>query len=55
MPVTINGTTGISTPGQDLTNQPEKVVAIAQAAWTVDVIAAYQAQQEANSPAPERN
>jgi hypothetical protein len=43
------------TPGQDLTDQPEKVVAIAQAAWTADVIAAYQAQQEANSPAPERN
>ena len=32
-------------PGQDLTNQPEKVVAIAQAAWTPEVIAAYQAQQ----------
>ncbi|NDD13665.1 MAG: hypothetical protein EB072_13710 [Betaproteobacteria bacterium] len=33
------------TPGQDLTGQPEKVVAIAQAAWTPEVIAAYQAQQ----------
>ena len=33
------------TPGQDLTGQPEKVVAIAQAAWTADVIAAYQASQ----------
>ena len=33
------------TPGQDLTNQPEKVVAIAQAAWTPEVIAAYQASQ----------
>lgn len=32
-------------PGQDLTVQPEKVVAIAQAAWTPEVIAAYQAQQ----------
>ena len=32
-------------PGQDLTGQPEKVVAIAQAAWTPEVIAAYQAQQ----------
>jgi DNA-binding transcriptional LysR family regulator len=32
------------TPGQDLTGQPEKVVAIAQAAWTPEVIAAYQAQ-----------
>lgn len=40
------------TPGQDLTGQPEKVVAIAQAAWTPEVVAAYQAQQEANSPAP---
>ena len=40
------------TPGQDLTGQPEKVVAIAQAAWTPEVIAAYQAQQEANRPAP---
>jgi len=33
------------TPGQDLTGQPEKVVAIAQAAWTPEVIAAYQAEQ----------
>ncbi len=33
------------TPGQDLTGQPEKVVAIAQAAWTPEVIAAYQAVQ----------
>jgi DNA-binding transcriptional LysR family regulator len=31
------------TPGQDLTGQPENVVAIAQAAWTPEVIAAYQA------------
>jgi hypothetical protein len=36
------------TPGQDLTDQPEKVVAIVQAAWTPEVIAAYQAAQEAN-------
>lgn len=35
-------------PGQDLTGQPEKVVSIAQAAWTPEVIAAYQAAQEAN-------
>ena len=34
-------------PGQDLTGQPEKVAAIASAAWTPEVIAAYQAQQEA--------
>ena len=33
------------TPGQDITGQPEKVVAIAQAAWTPEVIAAYQAQR----------
>ena len=33
------------TPGQDLTGQPEKVVAIAQAAWTPEVAAAYQTQQ----------
>ena len=33
------------TPGQDLTGQPEKVIAIAQAAWTPAVVAAYQAQQ----------
>ena len=36
------------TPGQDLTGQPEKVVAIANAAWTPEVIAAYEAQQAAN-------
>jgi hypothetical protein len=34
------------TPGQDLTGQPEKVVAIAEAAWTADVIAAYEAAQQ---------
>lgn len=31
-------------PGQDLTGQPAQVTAIAQAAWTPEVIAAYQAQ-----------
>jgi hypothetical protein len=35
------------TPGQDLTGQPANVVAIAQAAWTPAVIAAYEAQQQA--------
>ena len=35
------------TPGQDLTDQPEKVVAICNAAWTTEVIAAYQAAQQA--------
>ena len=36
------------TPGQDLTGQPDKVVAICNVAWTADVISAYEAQQEAN-------
>lgn len=31
-------------PGQDLTGQPANVVAICNAAWTAEVIAAYQAQ-----------
>jgi hypothetical protein len=37
------------TPGQDLTKQPANVTAIANAAWTPEVIAAYQAQVEANT------
>ena len=37
-------------PGQDLTGQPEKVVAIAQAAWTEEVVAAYQAQVADHQP-----
>lgn len=36
------------TPGQDLTGQPANVQAIAAAAWTPEIIAAYQAQLEAN-------
>ena len=32
------------TPGQDLTGIPANVVAICNAAWTADVVAAYQAQ-----------
>lgn len=36
------------TPGQDITGQPEKVVAICNTAWTPEVIAAYQAQQQEN-------
>jgi DNA-binding transcriptional LysR family regulator len=32
------------TPGQDLTGQPDSVVAICNVAWTPEVIAAYQAQ-----------
>ena len=34
------------TPGQDLSGQPDNVRAIAQVAWTTQVIAAYQAAQE---------
>ena len=33
------------TPGQDLSGQPSKVVSIAQAAWTPEVVAAYEAAQ----------
>ena len=36
-------------PGQDLTGVPANVVAICNVAWTEAVIAAYQAQLEANS------
>jgi hypothetical protein len=36
------------TPGQDITEQPEKVQAICEAAWTDEVISAYEAQQAAN-------
>ena len=34
-------------PASDLTNVPDNVVAIANVAWTPEVIAAYQAQQKA--------
>jgi hypothetical protein len=37
-------------PGQDLTGVPANVVAICNVAWTEEVIAAYQAQLEANRP-----
>jgi len=36
------------TPAQDLTGQSANVVAICNAAWTPEVIAAYKAQQAAN-------
>jgi len=36
----------VLTPAQDLTGQPANVVAICNAAWTDEVIAAYQAQME---------
>ena len=35
-------------PEADLTGQPANVVAICNAAWTPEVIAAYKAQQAAN-------
>jgi DNA-binding transcriptional LysR family regulator len=38
------------TPGQDLTGVPANVVAICNTVWTPEVIAAYQAQLEANRP-----
>ena len=41
------------TPAQDLTGIPANVVAICNVAWTADVVAAYQAQLEANKPAGE--
>ena len=34
-------------PGQDLSGIPANVVAICNAAWTAEVVAAYQAAQEA--------
>ena len=37
------------TPGQDLAGKPEQVVPICNAAWTPEVISAYQAQQEAQA------
>ncbi len=40
----------VLTPGQDLTGQPANVVAQCQAAWTPEVIAAYQAQLAAARP-----
>jgi hypothetical protein len=35
------------TPGQDLEGQPANVAAICNTAWTLEVVAAYQAQQAA--------
>lgn len=37
------------TPGQDLTGQPTNVVAICNAAWTPEVIAAYNEQLQQNT------
>ena len=35
-------------PGSDLAGQPEQVVAVATAAWTPEIVAAYQAQLVTN-------
>jgi DNA-binding transcriptional LysR family regulator len=37
-------------PASDLTGVPASVVAICNVAWTAEVVAAYQAQLEANRP-----
>ena len=37
------------TPAQDLTGQPDNVVAICNVAWTPEIIAAYQAQVAAQT------
>jgi chorismate-pyruvate lyase len=39
-------------PGQNLDGYPEQVVAIAQAAWTPEVIAAYQSGKTTNEVQP---
>lgn len=38
----------VLSPGDDLTNEDSRVVAIAEATWTPEVIAAYQASLEAS-------
>ena len=40
----------VLSPGDDLTDQDPRVVAIAEATWTEEVIAAYQASLEASQP-----
>lgn len=40
----------VLTPGSDLAGQPDRVVAIANAVWTPEVIAEYQATVEAEKP-----
>lgn len=37
-------------PGDDLTNEDPKVIAVAAALWTEEVIAAYQTHLEASRP-----
>lgn len=36
-------------PGSDLAGQPEQVVTVATAAWTPEIVAAYQAQLAINT------
>lgn len=36
------------TPGSDITGEPDQVVTIANAVWTPEVVAAYEAQVAAN-------
>lgn len=43
----------VLTPGQDLTGEDAVVVAVANAVWTPEVIANWQAMQAANSPSAE--
>ena len=40
-------------PGQSLTGVPANVAAIANVAWTLEVIAAYQASQNTNNNLPQ--
>ena len=40
------------TPGSDLSEMPQNVKDIANVTWTPEVLAAYQAQVEANQPTP---
>jgi hypothetical protein len=39
----------VISPGDDLTNEDPRVVAIAEATWTPEVIAAYQASLESSN------
>jgi len=39
----------VLSPGDDLTNEDSRVVAIAEATWTPEVIAAYQASLESSN------
>jgi urease accessory protein UreE len=42
----------VLSPGDDLTNEDPRVVAIAEATWTPEVISAYQASLEVSSDTP---